>query len=182
MKFHPLPLAGAQLIDLERREDPRGFFARSFCAAEFGQHGLETAFLQANVSFSERKGTLRGMHFQHPPMAEVKVVRCTRGSIVDVIVDIRKDSPTLGRWHAETLTAENRRALYVPKGFAHGFLTLEDKCEVEYLVSTPYSPKHESGLKWNDPVLAIQWPFSPSIVSDKDSELPNYDPAKTIVI
>lgn len=174
MRFQPLPLNGAWILDLEKREDNRGFFARTFCTGEFQRQGLETAFVQANVSFSVQKGTLRGMHFQRPPCAEVKLVRCIRGSLFDVIVDLRAGSPTLGQWHGELLSAENRRSLYVPKGFAHGYLTLEDATEIEYLVSAPYSPQQEAGVRWNDPAFGIQWPFTPEIVSPKDAAHPDF--------
>jgi len=176
MKFTPLALAGAHLIDLEKRGDDRGFFARFFCEKEFAQHGLITRFVQINNSLTSNKGTLRGMHYQLPPSAEVKVVRCLRGALYDVILDLRPHSATFGQWFGETLSAENRRMMYVPEGFAHGFLTLEPDTEALYLVSAPYAPEAERGIRYNDPKFAIQWPIPPAELSDKDKAWPDYDP------
>lgn len=175
MKFTETPLTGAYLIDLEKREDERGFFARSFCAKEFAQSGLTPHFVQANSSLSRHKGTLRGLHYQLAPMAEVKIVRCIQGSIWDCILDLRPDSLTFGRWFGATLTAENRTMMYVPQGFAHAFLSLQENSEVCYQVSQYYAPELERGIRWDDPKFAIQWPLRPTVVSDKDSRHPDFD-------
>jgi dTDP-4-dehydrorhamnose 3,5-epimerase len=173
--FTETDLAGAFLIDLERREDDRGFFARAWCADEFAEHGLNTRLVQANVSFNDRKGTLRGMHFQRPPAAEAKLIRCTRGSIFDAIIDLRPDSPTFKRWLGVELTADNRRALYVPEGFAHGYQTLEPGTETFYLVSEYYTPSAEGGVRWDDPAFGIEWPDPESpLVSEKDRTWPDF--------
>ena len=161
MKFIKLPLEKAYLIELEKKGDDRGFFARFFCADEFAKYGLETPFVQINNSLSSQKGTLRGIHYQISPKEEAKLVRCIRGSFFDVIVDLRPDSPNYKKYYGEVLSAENRKMMYVPKGFGHAFLTLEDDTEALYLVSEFYSPEHERGLRWDDPLIAIQWPFQP---------------------
>ena len=176
MIFSSLPLAGSYLIQLERRGDDRGFFARLYCETEFGQHGLATRFVQVNNSLTAKKGTLRGMHYQLPPAAEVKLVRCTRGALYDVILDLRPHSPTFGHWCGEALSAENRTMMYVPEGFAHGFLTLEPDTEAIYLVSAPYSPTAERGIRFDDPRFGIRWPMTPTELSDKDRKWPDYDP------
>ena len=176
MKFNPTPLKGAYTIDLEKRGDDRGFFGRFFCENEFADAGLETRFVQVNNSLTAKKGTLRGLHYQLPPAAEVKVVRCIRGALWDVIVDIRAGSPTFGKWFGAELTAENRTMMYVPRGFAHAFVTLEDDTEALYLVSAFYSPENERGVRWNDPAVAIDWPITPSEISEKDSNWPDLDP------
>jgi dTDP-4-dehydrorhamnose 3,5-epimerase len=176
MKITPVPLKGACLVDLETQGDERGFFARLFCAIEFEKHGLESNVIQANDSFSSETGTLRGMHYQLPPFEETKLVRCIRGSVYDAILDLRPDSPTFGESFGTTLSAENRQMLYVPRGFAHGFLTLEPDTEILYLVSAPYSPFHERGIRWNDPRFQINWPFEPSLVSEKDRSHPDFNP------
>lgn len=176
MIFNKTPLPGAYTIDLEKRGDDRGFFARFFCVNEFKQHELETNFVQINNSLSANKGTLRGMHYQLAPNAETKVVRCIRGSLYDVILDLRPQSPTFGKWFGAELTAENRRMMYVPEGFAHGFLTLEDDTEALYLVSAMYAPERERGVRWNDPKFNIEWPMQPVIVSEKDQNHPDFDP------
>ena len=168
MKFAPTPLAGAYVVELERLQDERGFFARSFCQEEFRRHGLKPAIAQCNVSWNARRGTLRGLHFQAAPHEEAKVVRCTRGAIWDVIVDLREGSPTRWRWHALELNAENRLAFYVPEGFAHGFQTLADDSEVLYQMSEPYYPDLARGLRWDDPKLAIRWPLPDPIMSARD--------------
>ena len=147
-----------------------------FCRDEFAAHGLHPAFVQCNVSFSIRKGTLRGLHFQQKPHEEAKLVRCTRGKIWDVIADIRRGSPTCGRWAAFELTAENRRMVYVPEGFAHGLQTLEDNCEVLYQMSEMYYPGLARGVRWSDPYLGIRWPLADPIVSRGDAELPHFEP------
>jgi dTDP-4-dehydrorhamnose 3,5-epimerase len=172
MKLTETPLAGAFVVDIEQHRDDRGFFGRSFCVDEFQGAGIQLKIAQCNVSFNHRRGTLRGMHFQIPPNAEAKLVRCTRGAIYDVIVDLRPESPTYTHHFAVELTATNHRSLYVPPGFAHGFQTLEDDAEVFYQMSEAYSPAHERGLRWNDPALAIQWPLPPMVISPKDE---NYD-------
>lgn len=169
MKFAPLPLAGAFAIELERMEDERGFFARSFCTGEFERHGLKATVAQCNVSWNRRRGTLRGLHFQAAPHEEAKVVRCTRGAIWDVIVDLREGSGTRQRWHAVELSAENRLALYVPEGFAHGFQTLSDDAEVLYQMSVPYHAELARGLRWDDPRLGIRWPVPDPILSARDA-------------
>ena len=173
--FTETELSGAFIVDLEPREDSRGFFARAWCADEFAGHGLATRLVQANLSFNDRAGTLRGMHFQHPPAAEAKVIRCTRGSIFDAIIDLRPDSPTFKQWIAVELTADNRRALYVPEGLAHGYQTLEPDTETLYLVSEYYTPSAEGGVRWDDPAFGIEWPDPRSaILSEKDANWPDF--------
>jgi dTDP-4-dehydrorhamnose 3,5-epimerase len=174
MRFSETPLKGAYLIDLEKRGDERGFFARFFCELEFGEHGLATRFVQVNDSLSAQRGTLRGMHYQLPPSGEVKVVRCVRGSIFDVIVDLRPKSSTFKKWFGHELTAENRTMMYVPVGFAHGFLTISNDAEALYLVDSFYSPNDERGLRYNDPTIGIEWPFEPVVVSAKDAAHPDF--------
>lgn len=172
MKFRETELPGAYLIELEPATDDRGFFARSFCAEEFGEHDLPSAYPQCNVSFNHTAGTTRGMHWQAPPNAEAKLVRCTAGAIFDVIVDLRSDSPTRLRHVCVELSAENRHALFVPEGFAHGFQTLRDASEVFYQMSTPYTPTGARGFRWDDPDIGIAWPTPPSVISDRDRDLP----------
>lgn len=176
MKFVATELAGAYLIELERMEDERGFFARTFCRDEFAARALRSSFVQCNVSFNARKGTVRGMHFQEKPHEEAKLVRCTRGAIYDVIVDIRKSSPTYKRWTAVELTADNGRMLYVPEGLAHGFQTLEDNSEVFYQMSEMHHPESARGLRWNDPAFAIRWPLPDPIISQRDAQYPDFKP------
>ena len=172
MKFIPLLLEGAFMIEPEPHKDDRGFFARVWCARELEEMGLESALAQASVAWSRRKGTLRGMHFQIPPHGEVKIVRCTAGGIFDALIDLRPDSPTFLSWEGVTLTAENRRAVYVPKGFAHGYQTLTDGTEVFYQMSEFYAPGAEGGIPWNDPRFDIDWPEAGErIVSPKDQAL-----------
>ena len=168
MTFTETKLKGAFIIDLEPRGDDRGFFARSFCQKEFEAHGLKTLIAQANISFNYRRGTVRGLHFQFPPAAETKFVRCSRGAIVDVIVDLRPESSTYLQYVAVELTAENRRGLYVPERFAHGYQVLEDNTETTYQVGEFYTPAAESGLRYSDPRLAIEWPLPVTDISDKD--------------
>jgi dTDP-4-dehydrorhamnose 3,5-epimerase len=175
MKFEQSPLPGAWLIDLEKRGDDRGFFARVFCEKEFAQHGLTTHFCQVNSSLSPQKGTLRGMHYQLPPAPETKVVRCIRGALWDCILDLRDGSPTFGKWFGAELTAENRRMMYVPKGFAHGFITLSDATEAFYFVDEFYAPEAERGVRWNDPAFKIQWPAQPTVLSPKDEAHPDFN-------
>lgn len=168
MKFTETKLGGAYLIEPKRLEDERGFFARSFCQNEFKAHGLNPRVVQCNISYNKHKGTLRGMHYQVAPMAEAKLVRCTRGAIYDVIIDLRPESPTYCQWAPVELTADNRRMLYIPEGFAHGFQTLEDDTEVFYQVSEFYTPDCERGVRWDDPVFGIEWPETPTLISKKD--------------
>lgn len=175
MIFNRTPLEGAYTIDLEKRGDDRGFFARMFCEKEFGEAGLETRFVQINNSLSAHKGTLRGMHYQLPPSAEVKVVRCVRGALWDVILDLRAGSPTFGKWFGAELTSENRTMMYVPRGFAHGFVTLTDDTEAMYLVSAFYAPDAERGVRYNDSAVGIDWPVAPVEISDKDRSWPDLD-------
>lgn len=177
MRFLPTPLAGAFLIELEKREDDRGFFARFFCEREFGEAGLETRFAQMNNSLNTRRGTLRGFHYQLAPAAEVKVIRCLKGALHDVIVDLRPDSDTFGRSFGADLTADNRTMMYAPRGFAHGFLTLEADTEALYLASDAYAPAEERGLRYDDPWVGAAWPAEPTEVSKKDREWPLFDPA-----
>ena len=172
MIFTELDLRGAFIVDMEPRKDDRGSFARSFCRGEFSRHGLKTEVAQCNVSVNRRKGTLRGMHFQVPPKAEAKLIRCTRGAIHDVIVDLRSGSPTYRRWIAVELTEGNSRMLYIPEGFAHGFQTVEDNSEVSYQMFAPYSPDHARGIRWDDPALGIDWPLPDPIVSERDQAFP----------
>jgi dTDP-4-dehydrorhamnose 3,5-epimerase len=169
-------IEGARLVELEPIEDERGFFARSFCREEFAAQGLDPCVAQCNVSFNRRRGTLRGMHFQRPPHAEAKLVRCTRGAIYDVIVDLRKESSSFLKWIAVELTAENRRALYIPQGVAHGFQTLEESSEVLYQMSELYSPDAAAGVRWDDPAFGIDWPIARPIVSARDGAYPDFSP------
>lgn len=177
MIFHAAPLRGAYLIDLEKRGDDRGFFARTFCRNEFSEHGLAPEFVQVNNSLSAKKGTLRGMHYQLAPSAEVKLIRCIRGALYDVILDLRPDSCTFGKWFGAELTAENRRMIYAPRGFAHGLLTLAPDTEAFYLVDNFYAPQLERGVRYNDPKFAIDWPIKPQEISEKDRNWPDFDPA-----
>ena len=175
MRFIDLPIKGAHLIELNKLGDERGFFARMFCQEAFAQRGLETTFVQMNNSRSAQKGTLRGLHFQIPPKEEVKLVRCIEGEIFDVVLDLRKESPTFGKWHGELLSAQNRTMMYVPKGCAHGFLTVTQESEVIYLVSSPYDPALERGVRWNDPSFNIAWTAEPSLISKRDQEHPLFE-------
>lgn len=168
MIFTPTPLAGAYVLELERREDERGFFARAFCQKEFAEHGLNPRIAQCNVSFNAKRGTLRGMHYQAPPHEEAKVVRCTQGTVWDVIVDLRRGSPTFKRWHGVELSAGSRRALYIPEGLAHGFQTLTDDAELLYLMSEFYHPEAARGVRWDDPAFGIEWPLPNPRISDRD--------------
>jgi len=173
--FTETPLKGATLVYPQLITDERGFFARSWCAREFGDHGLESRLVQCNISYSRVKGTLRGMHYQIPPFEEGKLVRCTQGGIHDVIIDLRRDSKSFGKHFGVTLTAENRTMLYVPKGFAHGFLTLEDDTEVSYQMSEFYAPACARGIRWNDPSFTIEWPGDVRILSKKDRSYADFD-------
>jgi dTDP-4-dehydrorhamnose 3,5-epimerase len=177
MRFVETPLSGAFVIELERREDDRGFFARLFCEREFAEAGLQTHFVQINNSLSKDRGTLRGMHYQLGLSAEVKVVRAVRGALWDAILDLRPDSATFGQHFGAELSAENRRMMYVPRGFAHGLMTLEEHTEAFYLVSAFYDPGSERGVRWNDPRFAIKWPTEPQIISGKDANQRDFDPS-----
>lgn len=174
MKFTETPIAGAFLVTLEPRGDERGSFARSFCTAEFGAHGLETVYVQQNVSRSRLKGTLRGMHYQLGEHAEVKLIRCTQSAVYDVLCDIRPGSPSHGRWFGAELSGDNGVQMYAPAGVAHGFITLGDDAEVTYLNSRAYAPGHEGGLRWNDPAFGIVWPVGVSVIAPKDQAWPDY--------
>jgi len=170
MIFTETKLKGAFIIDIERREDSRGYFARAFCQHEFEAHGLKPIIAQANVAFNRSKGTLRGMHFQFPPVAETKFVRCTRGAILDIIVDLRPESPTYLEHISVELSAENGRGLYVPERFAHGYQVLCDTTETSYQVGEFYAPGSEGGLLYSDPRLGVKWPLPVTIMSDKDKQ------------
>jgi dTDP-4-dehydrorhamnose 3,5-epimerase len=173
--FTQTRLAGALVIDPEPHADDRGFFARTFCAREFAEHGLTTTLVQCNVSLNHHQGTLRGMHWQAPPHEEAKLIRCTRGAIHDVIVDLRPGSPTLGEHIGVELTADNRRMLYVPEGFAHGFVTREDDTEVFYQMSAFYEPGAARGMRYDDPAVGIRWPGEVRVVSERDRAWPDWE-------
>jgi dTDP-4-dehydrorhamnose 3,5-epimerase len=176
--FTSTPLPGAVLIEPESHEDHRGSFTRIFCVEEFSAQGLETRLVQCSLSHNHRRGTLRGMHYQIAPREEVKIVRCIRGAIYDVIIDLRPDSPTYTKHFAVVLSAANRKALYIPKGFAHGFQTLEDDSEVLYQMSEFYSPQHARGVRWNDPAFGIEWPIPDPIILDRDASYPDFRPTR----
>ena len=168
MRFRETELQGAFIIELQKYEDERGFFARCWCQREFESHGLNPRTVQCNVSFNKVKGTLRGMHYQVAPHAETKLVRCTRGAIYDVIIDLRRESPTYKRYVSEVLSSTNYKTLFIPEGCAHGFQTLEDNSEVFYQMSEFYSPEHQRGLRYNDPAFRINWPIDATVISDRD--------------
>lgn len=168
MIFNETKLKGAYLIEIEQKQDERGFFARSFCKKEFQQHGIDFNIAQCNISFNKNKGILRGMHYQSAPYEEAKLVSCIRGKIYDVMIDLRKDSATYCQWHALELSAEDYKTLYIPKGFAHGFQTLENNSAVFYQMSEFYHPECAKGIKWNDPLFSIKWPFNVQNMSEKD--------------
>lgn len=172
MKFQELALPGAYLIDMDVNSDNRGYFARTWCHDELAAKCLDTEVSQCSVSFNAKKGTLRGLHFQHAPHEETKIVRAVRGRIFDVIVDIRQGSPTFGKWVSAELSAENRRTIYVPKGFAHGFQTLEDDSELLYMMSAAYRPALQAGVLYNDPAIGIEWPLENPVMSDRDRTHP----------
>ena len=172
MKFARTNLSGLWVIDLELREDERGFLARTFCEQEFAAHDLNTRWPQCNLTLTKQRGMIRGMHFQADPKPEIKLIRCSAGAVFDVLVDVRRDSPTFGRWEGFELTAENRRTLYVPGGFAHGFQCVTDNCEVFYQMSEFYFPELARGLRWNDPSINIRWPIAEAQLSDRDRNLP----------
>ena len=175
MIFTPTPLAGAYVVDLQPFSDDRGWFARSYCKNEFAQIGHHKEWVQLNHSVSYQAGTLRGMHFQLPPFREIKMVRCIAGAVLDVIVDLRKDSPTFLQWFGQELSAVNKKMLYIPEGFAHGFQTLTDNVELLYHHSEFYTPGAEGGLRYDDPRLAIQWPLDVTVISDRDRGHPLID-------
>jgi dTDP-4-dehydrorhamnose 3,5-epimerase len=175
VKFTAAPIAGAFVVDIERMDDGRGFFARTFCRDEFAARGLRSSFVQCNLSSNPRKGTLRGMHLQAKPHEEAKLVCCTRGAVYDVIVDLRRESPTFRQWAAFELSAQNRRMLYVPEGLAHGFQALEDYTDLFYLMSESYQEDLARGVRWNDPAFAIRWPLSAPILSQRDAIYPDFE-------
>jgi len=174
MIFSPTPISGAVVIEPERQEDERGFFARSFCADEFATHGLNPRVVQCSISFNQKRGTLRGLHFQRAPRPEVKLVRCTAGALHDVIVDLRPHSSTFRQHLAVELSADNRKLLYVPEGCAHGFQTLDDCTEVSYQMSETFDPNAGGGIRWNDPTLAIAWPLEVTSISERDRAWPDF--------
>jgi dTDP-4-dehydrorhamnose 3,5-epimerase len=174
MQFQTTDLKGAWLVLLEPARDGRGFFARTFCVDEFAAHGLDTRYPQHSISMSSRRGTVRGMHYQCEPHSEVKLVRCLKGAIWDVIIDIRKDSPTYRHWQAFELSGSNHRQLYIPKGFAHGFQVLSDESEVSYLISEPYQPASARGIRHDDPAFGIPWPLPVAEISEKDLNWPDF--------
>ncbi len=176
MIFRETKLKGAFIIEPERFEDERGFFARTWCRKEFEDHGLNPALVQCNISFNKKNGTLRGMHYQTPPHAEIKLVRCTQGSIYDVIIDLRKDSETYKDWFGVELSRDNHNMLYIPENFAHGFLTLEDNTEVFYQMSEFYYPECARGVRWNDLVFNIHWPMDVTVISEKDKKYADFVP------
>jgi dTDP-4-dehydrorhamnose 3,5-epimerase len=178
MKFTETSLVDAFVVDIEAIEDERGFFARGWCRREFEARGLPAVTAQANISFSKQRGTLRGLHWQEPPHAENKLVRCMRGGIFDVAVDLRPGSPTYLKWFGVELTDKNHRMLLVPEGFAHGFQTLEDRTEVFYMVSEFYAPKFEQGARYDDPAFRIEWPLDVTEISDKDSSWPRFEKSR----
>lgn len=174
MIFTETKLAGAFIIELEKLEDERGFFALSWSESEFAARGLEPRVVQCNVSFNRQKGTLRGMHYQRAPHAQAKLVRCSRGAIFDVIIDLRSESPTFKQWVSAELTGDNHLALYVPKGFAHGFQTLSDATEILYHISDSFVPASEAGVRWDDPAFNIQWPDDRRIMNARDAGYPDF--------
>lgn len=174
MLFEETALKGAFVIEIKKLEDERGFFGRTFCQNEFKEHGLETDVSQANMSLTKLKGTFRGMHYQISPFQETKLVRCTQGAIYDVIIDLRENSPTYGKWFGVELTSDNHKMLYVPKDFAHGFITLENNTAVNYMVSQFYTPNSERGIKWDDPQFGITLPIPITVISDKDNSHPTF--------
>jgi dTDP-4-dehydrorhamnose 3,5-epimerase len=174
MTFAETGLLGAWVVDVERHVDERGFFARSWCSREFEERGMNASVVQCNVSGSAKRGTLRGMHYQVPPFAEIKLVRCTRGAIYDVIIDLRETSSTYLQHFGVELTADNHRALYIPEGLAHGYLTLQDHSEVFYQMSAFYEPTAARGVRWNDPAFAIEWPLPVTVISSRDRDYPDF--------
>lgn len=182
MIFDALPPSGLCKISVEKREDARGFFARTFCTQEFKDAGIDVAWVQVNTAFNQTKGTLRGLHFQRPPLADAKLIRCVRGAILDVVVDVRAGSDTFGQATCVELTEDNRDMLFVPAGFAHGYQTLTPDVEMLYCHSAPYSKPHEGGLAWDDPALDIPWPLPPTEVSDRDTTHPHLSDLEPIAL
>lgn len=174
MRFIPTHIAGTYLVEPELISDERGFFARTWCQNEFADKGLNPNLVQCNISYNKVRGTLRGMHYQKAPHAEAKLVRCTQGGIYDVIVDLRSGSTTFTQWFGAELTAENKKALYVPEGFAHGFITLKDDTEVLYQMSEFFHAECATGVRWNDPALSIQWPVEVKVISERDQNYPDF--------
>jgi dTDP-4-dehydrorhamnose 3,5-epimerase len=174
MIFRETDLMGAFVIEPEILSDERGFFARTWCSKEFAKHGLNPTVSQCNISFNKKKGTLRGMHYQGAPQEEAKLVRCTAGAIYDVIIDLRRNSTTFKRWISVELNADNRKMLYIPEGFAHGFLTLVDDTEVFYQMSEFYSAEHARGVRWDDPAFNIEWPLDIVVIAEKDRNYPDF--------
>ena len=174
MKFSESKLQGCFIIDIEPTLDERGLFARCWCKDEFNNFGLTTELSQCSISFSKSKGTLRGMHYQIEAHAETKIVRCTQGSVFDVIIDLRKQSPTYKHWDSITLSAENHRMLYIPEGIAHGLITLESDTEVFYQISVPYAAEYARGIRWDDPCFNINWPNQPTVISTRDANYPDF--------
>ena len=172
MQFTPSRIPGAWVIDISPIRDQRGFFAMTWLPEEFRKRGIDPALAQCNLAFNKTRGTLRGMHFQKAPHAQAKIVRATRGSLLDVIVDLRPESPTYRQWDSVELTQDNHRMLYMPEGIAHGYLTLTDDVEAYYHASRPWEPTAESGVRWNDPAFGIRWPFEPTVISEKDRTWP----------
>ena len=177
MKFQQTTLADLWLIELELREDERGFLARTYCDVEFGTQGLNTRWPQCNLSLTKMRGSIRGMHFQAAPKPEIKLIRCAAGKIFDVVLDVRRNSPTFGKWEGFELSAENRRQLYVPAGFAHGFQCLADNSEVFYQMSELFVPELGRGIRWNDPFFHIHWPLEATVISPKDRQFQDFNPA-----
>jgi dTDP-4-dehydrorhamnose 3,5-epimerase len=178
MRFLETALPGVHVLEQERHADVRGYFARTWCTNELTAHGLDASLLQTSVSYNHRRGTLRGLHYQAPPYAEVKLVRCARGALLDVAVDIRPDSPTFRKWVGVELTADNGKALYIPKGFAHGFYTLADATEVEYFISAEYRPDAARGLRYNDGFFSIGWPGPVAVIAERDRDYPDASPGR----
>ena len=177
MMFTACPIAGAWLIAAEKSTDERGFFARTHCVAEFTAHGLTATYRQSSISHNKKRGTLRGMHYQARPHAETKLVRCTAGAVHDVIVDIRPASASFRRWFGVELSVDNGRALYIPEGVAHGFLTLSDATDLLYMISVDYVAESARGFRWNDAAFGIKWPFAPALISARDAGYPDFAPA-----
>lgn len=181
MILQPTPIPDAYLIELEQHSDERGSFARLWCIEELKAQGIDVTFVQANASFSEHRGTMRGLHYQRAPYREAKLIHCTRGAIFDVLVDMRPRSDAYLHWFGAELSAENRRQMFVPEGCAHGYLTLTDGAEVEYVVSSPYRPSAETGIRYDDPTLGIQWPVPVTVVSPKDRSWPDVVPEPPVL-
>lgn len=175
MHFRPLDIPGVWRIELDRKGDPRGFFARTFCVTEFSRNGLPTQMVQASISYNERRGTVRGMHFQWPPSREAKLVRCVRGAVLDVLLDLRPQSPLYLQHRAVRLDEDNRDAVFIPEGIAHGFQTLVDRTEVLYQMTDFFAPELSTGVRWNDPAFDIRWPVAEVILSERDAACPDFD-------